>query len=290
MKDRVLFAAITSMLIIGGLAFAQDTTLTITNDGKVGIGTTSPATKLQVSGGDIQFDGNSLFGVGLNEIFTYDNKPMGWFSLGWKSDTWFGYGKTMWISGYGGIKFFTGGVQPAITVGYWGAVGIGTASPDQLLSVNGNASKVGGGSWATFSDVRMKKDINPFNDGLSVLKQINPVTFRYNGKLGYPTDKTYVGVIAQDIEQIAPYTVSTFRTKLNPDDTEETDILQFDGSALIYIAINAIQELDNKIEELNQLKSENEYLNQRLDELESIVKTLAEQKNNSAGESMAELH
>jgi hypothetical protein len=289
MKNRILFSAIAAVLIIGGLAFAQDTTLTITNDGKVGIGTTTPATKLQVSGGDIQFDGNCLFGAGLNDYFTYDNKPMAWLSLGWKPDSWFSYGYTMWISGYGGIKFFTGGVQPAITVGYWGEVGIG-CSPDQKLSVNGNASKVGGGSWATFSDVRMKKDIKPFDDGLSVLKQINPVTFRYNGKLGYPTDKTYVGVIAQDIEQIAPYTVSSYRTKLNPDDTEETDVRQFDGSALIYIAVNAIQELDKKIEELYQLKSENENLSQRLDELESIVKTLAEQKNNSAGESMAELH
>ena len=289
MKNRFLFAAITAMLIIGGLAFAQDTTLTITNDGKVGIGTTTPATKLEVSGGDIQFDGNCLLGMGLHELFTYDNKPMGWFSLGWKSDSWFGYGKTMWISGYGGIKFFTGGVQPAITVGYWGEVGIG-CSPDQKLSVNGNASKVGGGSWATYSDVRMKKDINPFTDGLSILKQIKPVNFRYNGKLGYPTDKTYVGVIAQDIEKIAPYTVGTYRTKLNPEDAEETDILQFDGSALIYIAINAIQELDKKIEELKQLKIENQDLSQRLDEIENVVKSLAEQKNKSAGESMTALH
>src|SRR3954454_20657647 len=35
-----------------------------------------------------------------------------------------------------------------------GRVGIGTTAPDQLLSVNGDASKVGGGSWQTFSDER----------------------------------------------------------------------------------------------------------------------------------------
>jgi len=38
-----------------------------------------------------------------------------------------------------------------------GRVGIGTPNPDQALTVNGNASKQGGGSWATYSDVRLKK-------------------------------------------------------------------------------------------------------------------------------------
>ena len=33
-----------------------------------------------------------------------------------------------------------------------GEVGIGTTSPDALLTVNGTADKPGGGSWSTFSD------------------------------------------------------------------------------------------------------------------------------------------
>lgn len=37
------------------------------------------------------------------------------------------------------------------------SVGIGTTTPDQVLSVNGNSSKSGGGSWATFSDNRLKR-------------------------------------------------------------------------------------------------------------------------------------
>lgn len=91
-----------------------------------------------------------------------------------------------------------------LTITDTGNVGIGTTVPDQLLSVNGNASKVGGGTWATFSDQRLKQDINPFTDGLSVLKAIRPVTFRYNGKFGYPAFKSYVGIIAQEIQSVAP--------------------------------------------------------------------------------------
>ena len=36
------------------------------------------------------------------------------------------------------------------------SVGIGTTAPDNLLTVNGNADKPGGGSWGTYSDGRLK--------------------------------------------------------------------------------------------------------------------------------------
>lgn len=170
-----------------------------------------------------------------------------------------------------------------------GKVGIGTTLADQLLSVNGNASKVGGGSWATFSDRRLKKDIKSFSDGLSVLEKIRPVTFRYNGKLGYPTDKTYVGVIAQEIRPVAPYTVDTYRAKLNPQDKKKTDILRYDSSALIYIAINAIKELDAKVEEMKRVQDENRALAVRLAQLETLVKSLASERNATNGKSLSEL-
>ena len=135
----------------------------------------------------------------------------------------------------------------------------------------------------------MKQDINPFSDGLSVLKGIRPVTFRYNGKLGYPTDKTYVGVIAQEIQSVAPYTVDTYRARLDPDDAEETDILRFDGSALTYIAINAIKELDAKVDELQELQKENQNLSSRLAQLEALVKSLAAERTSVGDGSLGEL-
>ena len=53
MKTTFLFAAAMAIFPADGLVFAQDTTLTITNSGRVGIGTTSPQSTLHVGFGDI---------------------------------------------------------------------------------------------------------------------------------------------------------------------------------------------------------------------------------------------
>lgn len=92
-----------------------------------------------------------------------------------------------------------------------GRVGIGAYTPDQLLTVGGEASKIGGGFWATFSDRRVKKDIRPYTRGLNEIKQINPVWYKYNELSGYKdTETDYVGIIAQEMEHVLPSTVSEF--------------------------------------------------------------------------------
>jgi len=62
-----------------------------------------------------------------------------------------------------------------------------TAMPDARLSVNGNASKSGGGVWAAWSDARLKKNIVPYNAGLKEILQINPVRFQYNELYAFNT-------------------------------------------------------------------------------------------------------
>ncbi len=106
--------------------------------------------------------------------------------------------------------------------------------------------------------------------------QINPISYKYNGKGGIgrnkfkskdpQTDqeteteivdtellsKTNVGVIAQDIQTVVPETVSSHKGKLNEEDTVETDILDFNSHALTFILINAVKELNARIDSLNQ--------------------------------------
>ncbi|MBA4053180.1 MAG: hypothetical protein C0490_00565 [Marivirga sp.] len=152
-----------------------------------------------------------------------------------------------------------------IRINSTGKVTIGTNAVNADLEVTGAATKPGGGTWGNASDRRLKKEIRPFTDGLQVLKRINPVWYQYNGLGGQPDDgKNYVGIIAQEIQSVAPYTISTFK-----DGETSTEYLKYDGSAVTYILINAVQEQQVEIE---QLKKQLEAQNQRLLKLEEKLK------------------
>ena len=77
----------------------------------------------------------------------------------------------------GGMAIYTGTCNPSNleieNCNDDGNIGIGTASPTQNLSVNGTAGKTGGGSWSTFSDRRVKTDIQTYSKGLNEIMEIN---------------------------------------------------------------------------------------------------------------------
>jgi len=75
---------------------------------------------------------------------------------------------------------------------------------------------------------------------------INPVWYRYNGTANTPTDREYVGVIAQEYQKIAPYDVSPI-THEN-DDGSTNDFLGVNDSAVKYMLVNAIKEQQAMIE------------------------------------------
>ena len=89
-------------------------------------------------------------------------------------------------------------------------VDYGASNGASMLQVWGNAIKYqsgGSSAWDIPSDSRYKKDVRPYRDGLDLLKRINPVRFRYNEKLGLKDSGEGIGVLAQDIQEIFPYTV-----------------------------------------------------------------------------------
>jgi hypothetical protein len=98
-----------------------------------------------------------------------------------------------WIQSYGGAL--------AINQAGVNGVGIGTTTPDMLLSVNGGADKPGGGSWGTYSDGRLKNVNGSFASGLSQILQLHPVRYRYkpDNALGIRDTEEHIGVVAQDV-------------------------------------------------------------------------------------------
>jgi hypothetical protein len=149
----------------------------------------------------------------------------------------------------GTLEFWTRQSGQAIakrmTVRSDGKVNIGGGPADYLFSVNGDASKVGGGTWSVPSDERLKKAIKPFTDGLGKILEINPVSFHYNGMGGIAdTETEFVGILAQEMEAIAPYTITA--------DSAE-GYLQFNSNAVIYMLINAVKEQQAQIEKLESL-------------------------------------
>lgn len=115
------------------------------------------------------------------------------------------------------------------------------------------------------SDKRIKKNIEPYNDGLSTLLQINPVWYEYNGLAGFTDNgQKHVGIIAQDIEPILPYTLKKTAMKLNKQDEEETEIFTYDDSALSYLLINAVKEQQVEIEALKNALEEQKEINSNI--------------------------
>lgn len=230
----------------------ETTRMLISQNGNVGIGTISPVSKLDVRG--YGYFGTSSSGTYIGQAGYSDIH-----AIGTGNRLTFNYGVDL-----GTDINFNSDANVSIVTGGTGQLGVGTLSPDAKLTVSGTASKTGGGAWATFSDQRVKTDIKQFTDGLEVLMRLNPVSFKYNEKSGYnDLNKTYIGFIAQEVEKVTPYMVTTFDDSKGPSGL--SDKRQFDESALTKIMVNAIQEQQALIEKLTK---QVELLNQKIEQIE----------------------
>ena len=143
------------------------------------------------------------------------------------------------------VSFWTNSLR-RMTIENTGNIGIGTGDPSALLEVNAfTVKKTGGGAWTANSDRRLKHNVIDYQEGLSEVLEIRPVKYQYNQKSGHDTSVQHIGVIAQELEKVAPYMVSSYEK-----DGEE--YLQVDNSAMTYMLINAVQELNEKIRMLEE--------------------------------------
>lgn len=227
--------------------------LTATGEGNVGIGTTTPSEKLHVVG--------NIVTTGTEGDF-YATTSNGVINCGG--------GVMTTLINYIGDSY----IAPTIAVGDEDLY----IADDLELGATGNGYKPGGGSWVATSDRRLKKDIKPYTDGLSQILNVKPVYFKYNEKSKYAAnDREFVGIIAQDMLNIAPYMVEEvdmWQVVVEDENGKEhvekegEKYYTFDPSAFTYMSINAIQEQQAQIE---TLKTENAELKS---ELEKIKKHL----------------
>ena len=113
------------------------------------------------------------------------------------------------------------------------------------------------GTISSLSDERIKTDINDLADGLDIVKQLRPVTFKYNdttededGKkeMGYADDTVRYGFIAQEVEAVAPQYVETSTRKINNEEVD--DFKSMSTTRMIPMLFKAIQELETRVKEL----------------------------------------
>lgn len=88
---------------------------------------------------DIILPANKQISLSPLDQFAYDGRTMSHYALQWGYDSWNRGGPTFWLSGWGGMKFFTGG-QTRFAINSDGNIGIGTEAPQAKLDVRGTIS------------------------------------------------------------------------------------------------------------------------------------------------------
>ncbi len=233
-----------SLLLCFGMSFGQ---LKVVASGNVGVNNATPDANavLHINNratGEFVLrttstGGNTLFdvqegGIGAGNFFIYDNTGT----------------KTIQFAGQG--KFF---------IDSPGNVGIDQQNPSFDFEVNGVAAKPGGGMWTATSDKRSKSSVNKFKGGLEEIMQIRPVIYTYNGKFGTPNNgKEYVGVVAQELQKVAPFmvesavyndaTLEEMETPGYDASKDNEEFLAVDPTAFTYMLINSVQEQQSLIE------------------------------------------
>ncbi len=230
-------------LFNGGANYGDS--LTIFNNGNVGIGTTTPLNKFEVMGA-AHFDSNG-FWPGISNKGTY----LAW-NLGATGETCFINNPVGSSGGFRFLNLFNGGANygDSLIISNNGNVGIGITPTRQLQLSRDDAYKPGTTLWGVISDKRIKKNITDFTDGLNVVMKLRPHFYQYNGLggKGYDDNDTHIGFVAQELELVAPYMVLTGEGKIGSELVK--DFKSYQGHALAFVLVNAIQEQQKEIEVL----------------------------------------
>ena len=218
--------------------------------GNTGIGTTSPSYKLQVNSGTASATADAI---------TVQNASVG--SLGDVAGIRFRFVGaepaairailTNQSTGEGALGFYTSSdgaganITERMRITSGGEVYVAGTTDQGAYNLQCNGTGVwGAGAYVNGSDARLKDDITTLNDGLNVVSQLRPVTFKY--KPDYSKDQNVqTGFIAQELQAVLAgkdYVDGVVQAGPNH--------LNVAYQSLIPILVKAIQELTARVAEL----------------------------------------
>lgn len=282
-------AAATSLADIGGVRSGGDATgdlvfrpyvaatpterMRITSAGRVGIGTSTPQTALDIVGGSITVEGDAsgAFAASANGIHLVFNSSTS-------------IGRLLSIqNGSGWRAMQIDGSVVAFNTSSGGTFAIGsTSAATQLLTTgsvrfanfgSGAATFDANGNISSVSDEDLKDIQNMHTDGLDALLNINPIHYKWKEMTGFDTENVYVGFSAQNIQSslgekaigkaTCTFGVDSVASLSSPDQLSEAgDIaepiekekpkqyLSIQDRAIMATMVNAIKELAQRVADL----------------------------------------
>jgi hypothetical protein len=217
---------------------------------------------------------------------------------GSQSDETAGYGFRFQRTGSGSSRFYHSGTgqyqfraedQANITFWIQGTqTGIFRHTTGNFEVRVGEAYKLGGGPFAALSDQRLKRGVKEYTDGLDEIMKLRPVSFKYTKDVD-PNGKDYIGVIAQEVQDVAPYMTQKYDLR-DDNDKSKGEYLSVDPNAFTYMLINAVKEqqyiIDNYKSELNAVK---ERVGDLIAQLEDLKSQLVVDANSNTQEQLITL-
>jgi hypothetical protein len=133
-------------------------------------------------------------------------------------------------------------------------VGIGTNAPGGQLELSADSAiKPTTNTWTIASDRRVKTILREFTKGLDAVCGLRPVVYKYNGLAGFKDlESENISIIADEAKEFLPEDIGTYKAKLHPTDTEDTELLNWKGHAVTFALVNSVKELKRQLDEVKQ--------------------------------------